>query len=169
MTNANILLQSNPDLSAFFILFIALFGVKIYSQLDPYIEDTDDTFAEVGKWNTVAIVIFSIILQCGVIKSTTSGVGLVLVILLASVTVGFAVCCLHTIYDELIEMPRQLRAISTALGNKPTETITTESDKEQGDDTSLRLREAKGIEEPGHDGNFTCFPTPRTYYCSSPS
>jgi len=112
MTNLNIILIKEPQLRVFIALVLALGNVKMYSQLDPYIDDTDDIFAEVSTWSTVAITVFSIILQCGAVNSATSGTGLILVILLASVMILFCVFCVKTVASELAELTVQIRKLT---------------------------------------------------------
>ena len=47
MTNVNLILKEERELRVFFNLALALGNVKLLSQFCPYIDGTDDTFAEV--------------------------------------------------------------------------------------------------------------------------
>mmetsp|Transcript_22530 Transcript_22530/g.30807 ORF Transcript_22530/g.30807 Transcript_22530/m.30807 type:complete len:189 (-) Transcript_22530:231-797(-) len=166
MTNLNIILPTEPQLRVFLALVLALGNVKLYSQLDPYIDDTDDIFAEVGKWSTVLMIIFSIILQCGAVKSASSGVGLVLVTLLASVMLFFFGFCLYTISSELAELPAQiLKLFSKTTEEKVEEEsfspVANEEDTKEaeltGDDTSP-IPSTTRLYESGSTSPKYCFP-----------
>jgi len=148
MTNLNIILRQDTQLRVFLALFLALVNVKLYSQLDPYIDDTDDIFAEVGKWSTVAIIIFSVILQCGAVKSATSGTGYILVILLASVMVCFCVFCVYIIFNETYgEVERILN------------TLKAEENDEKGSELVPVAIEDGSKDEDELSGNESCFST----------
>ena len=54
MTNLNIILRQEPQLRVFLALVLALGNLKLYAQFDPYIDDTDDIFAEVVTAKTIA-------------------------------------------------------------------------------------------------------------------
>jgi len=154
MTNLNIILHDEPELRVFFALAIALGNVKLCSQLDPYIDDTDDTFAEVAKWCTVAIIIFSITLQCGAVGSTTSGTGYILVILLASVMICFMGFSVYTLAMDMDPHVFQRNLILLGIGSNTAE-------GEEQDKNELELIPVTIEEDPSYEaevtGDDSCF------------
>uniref|UniRef100_A0A7S2HAK5 Uncharacterized protein n=1 Tax=Octactis speculum TaxID=3111310 RepID=A0A7S2HAK5_9STRA len=103
MTNAQIYVAGQPLLRPFVVLIFALVSVRVYSIHDPYILDSDDLFAEVKEWSTVAIVIFSIINQMYAQLDTKiqAGSNIMLTAALMVVFGVFAYFCLKSIGTEV--------------------------------------------------------------------
>jgi len=103
LTNANIYLMAQPVLQPFVVLVIALVSVKLYSLLDPYILDSDDLFAEIKEWATVAMVIFTLIFQIHEASGDRipTSISIMLITTLLSVFGIFAYFCLATIATEV--------------------------------------------------------------------
>lgn len=148
MTNVNLILKEEHE-RVFFNLALALGNVKLLSQFGPYIDGTDDIFAEVGRWNTVVIIIFSIILQCDVVQTKNSGTGLILVFLILSIGLGFCGFCVYAIIPDLKKLPNELRQVSVSLHP---------NDEEQDED-SLELTSIEYHEEKieGEGTEVACF------------
>ena len=100
LTSSHIYLSSNRLLQPFTVLVIALVCVKLYSQLDPYMLDSDDLFAEISQWFITATAIMTLILQVNA-ASASSEVG-ILMNTMRMLVVGVITCyCLKTLKTEV--------------------------------------------------------------------
>lgn len=100
LTNANIYMSHYLDLRPFVLLTISLFMVKLYSQLDPYIVDSDDLFGEIVQWNKVALILVTIIFQLE-IETQSSAMGVAINGLLLFIIAILAYFCLSTVKTEI--------------------------------------------------------------------
>jgi len=99
-TNINIFLPSAPLLRPFLLMAIGLFNVKLYSYNDPYIEDSDDLFAEVAQWNVVILLMFALMLQVDAV-SPSSGMGVFLIVIVLMTALYFAYLVLRTLGTDI--------------------------------------------------------------------
>jgi len=100
LTSSNVYLARSIELQPFAVLIMSLINVKLYGLFDPYVSDSDDLIAEIACWNTVATLVFSIIIKCEESIITTE-VEIFLNMLLLSVVAILAYYCIITMSTEL--------------------------------------------------------------------
>eukprot|EP00617_Octactis_speculum_P026309 CAMPEP_0185755014 /NCGR_PEP_ID=MMETSP1174-20130828/13561_1 /TAXON_ID=35687 /ORGANISM="Dictyocha speculum, Strain CCMP1381" /LENGTH=758 /DNA_ID=CAMNT_0028433427 /DNA_START=174 /DNA_END=2447 /DNA_ORIENTATION=+ len=99
LTSSSIYVSSQL-LQPFTVLMITLFCVKLYSALDPYIEDSDDLFAEISQWFIIATVIMALVFQVNA-ASPSSGIGTLMNVILLLLLIIFSYYCLTSLFKEI--------------------------------------------------------------------
>lgn len=118
LTNVDVLLVSVPKLQLILILAVVLVDLEMTSNFAPYIDDTDDVFADIAQWCVVAILLFSIALEVGAIRPESSGVGFIFVLLLFAIIIVFLGYGIDYAWESLRDVPKHLLSVSSRIAEK---------------------------------------------------
>jgi len=133
-TNVDVLLVDAPKLQLILILAVVLVNLDLTSNFAPYIEDTDDVFATIAQWCTVALLLFSIGLENGAIKPDDSGSGLVFVLLLFTVIIVYIGYAIAYAWEDIRDIPKHM--LSAKPQRNKREGTVSRSIAEAGEDLS---------------------------------
>lgn len=100
-----------PKLQLIFILAVVLIDLNLTSSYSPYIDDTDDIFALIAHWCTVSILLFTVALQVGAVRSKDSGIGPVFVVLLFAVVIGYIGYAVDYAWEDVRAIPKHVLSV----------------------------------------------------------
>lgn len=128
LTNMNLLLDQT-DLQILITMLIVLLNEKLYSRLHPYLDRSDNTFAEIVQWSTLVILMISLLFSEHTI-SVTPAIGIVLIALVLCVMVIFV----YTSTRNLTTMARSVRkSVKTCMPRLSSTSVASK----QADDATL--------------------------------
>ena len=104
------------------------------------------------------MIIFSIMLQCGAAQNSDSGMGYILLILMASVSVGFAGFAVYIAASDLKKIPATVRASIQKMSRRDGEQKDNELEESHVEIAHYPTDEPEQGPQPEITGNDICFP-----------